>query len=47
MLLDGAVRVHVMQMAVVQVVDVVTVLDSGVLAIGSMNVVVIGVSVGH
>lgn len=45
MFLDGTVVVHVVQMTIVQIVDVVAMLDSGVLAVRAVNVVMIGVGV--
>ena len=43
----GTVGIHVMQVTVVQIIDMVTVLDAGVFAIGTVLMVVVGVSVGH
>ena len=47
MFLDFAVLANMMQMPVVQVVDVITVLDSGVFAVRAMRVIVVFVDVGH
>ena len=47
MFLDTAVLADMMQVSIMQVVDVVTVLDSGVLAVGSMLMIVIFVCVAH
>lgn len=46
-LFDLAIRPHVMQVAVVQVVHMVAVLNAGVLAVGAMLMVVIGVQIAH
>jgi hypothetical protein len=46
-LFDLAVRADVMQVTVVQVVHVVAVLNSGVLAVRAVFVVVIGVQISH
>lgn len=42
-----AIRVHVVQMSVVQIVDMITMLDTGVLAVGTVDVVMVGVRIGH
>jgi len=47
MLLDLSVWPHVMQVTVVQIIDVIPVLDACVFAVGTMNVVVMGVEFGH
>jgi hypothetical protein len=47
MLLDNAVRCLMMQMAIMQIVDVIAVLDRGVPAVRAMDVVVMFMSVCH
>jgi hypothetical protein len=47
MLFDAAVGVHVMQVAVVQIVDMVLVFEAGVPTIGAVLVSVVCVNVSH
>jgi len=47
MLFDLSVWPHVMQVTVVQIIDVIPVLDTGVFAVRTMNVVVLGVDLSH
>jgi len=47
MLFDGPVSVHVVHMAVVQVIDVIAVLDRGVSAIRAVLVIMVFVNVSH
>lgn len=47
MLLDRTVGIHVMQVAVMQVIDMVFVLHGGMSAIGAVLVIVAFVNVGH
>jgi len=47
MLFDSAVGIHVVQMAIVQVIDVVFMLDGRVSAIGAVLVIVVFMDVSH
>jgi hypothetical protein len=47
MLFDGAVRIHVVHMAVVQIIDVIAVLYRSMPAIGTVLVIVVFVNVSH
>lgn len=42
-----AISVHMVQMAIVQIIDMITMLDTSVFAVGTVDVVMVGVSVGH
>jgi len=47
MLFDLSVWQHVVQVTVVQIIDVIPVLNTGVFAVRTMNVVVLGVDFSH
>ena len=47
MLFDLSVWQHVVQVTVVQIIDVIPVLNTGVFAVRTMNVVVLGVDFRH